>query len=452
MKRITIIGGGASGTLLAVNLLRQAAGTPVAINLVEKRERVGVGVAYSTGNSSHLLNVPAAKMGAFPNDVEHFYSWLKTKGYDFEPASFVPRKIYGEYLRDLLDDAIRNKPANVQINVYDAEAVDVEVDSDADARVVLNSDEVLPSDIVVLAFGNFLPPHPTVEDQSFTSTEKYFQNPWNANVYDTISPDDSVLIVGTGLSMVDFVMHFHDAGHRGKITAISTRGLLPATHRLGYTYPSFYDEIRSHRRITDLLKSVRKHIRRADTDSSDWRAVIDSLRPHTQELWLNLPTAEKKYFMQHLSRYWNVARHRMPAEAAEVLDKMTAAGKLEILKGRLRRIGYGGGKFEVVYGSNDIESTINADAIINCIGSESNFERVDAELVRNLMSAGHIRTDPISQGLDALPDGRIVDKNGVGSDVFHTLGTALKGILLESTAMPEIRAQAKALAGRLLAD
>lgn len=452
MKRITIIGGGASGTLLAVNLLRQAVREPVAINLVEKRERVGVGVAYSTANASHLLNVPAAKMGAFPDDVEHFYSWLKRNGYDFEPASFVPRMIYGEYLRAVLDDAIRYKPANILITVYDAEAVDVTLDDGAQARVMLNSGEMLPSDKVVLAFGNFLPPHPTVEDQSFISAAKYYQNPWNTCVYDTISPDDSVLIVGTGLSMVDFAMHFHGAGHRGKITAISTRGLLPATHRLGFTYPSFYDEIRLHRRITDLLKSVRKHIEKADSDRSDWRAVIDSLRPHTQEIWLNLPTAEKRYFMQHLSRYWNVARHRMPAEAAEVLDKMSTGGQLEIMKGRLRRIGYGDGRFEIVYGSNGIESKIHADAIINCIGSESNFERIDAELVKNLIANGHIRTDPISQGLDALPDGRIIDKNGVGSDVFCTLGTALKGVLLESTAMPEIRVQAKDLAARLLAD
>ncbi len=452
MKRITIIGGGASGTLLAINLLRQDTSAPVSVDLVEKRDRVGLGVAYSTDKDCHLLNVPAAKMGAFPDDVEHFLKWLKQKGYPFEGSSFVPRKIYGEYVRAVLDESVRRKRPNIELNIHNTEAVDVAVDK-AHARVMLDSDEILASDKVVLAFGNFLPPHPTVEDQSFISAEKYFQNPWNQAVYDTIEPNDSILIIGTGLSMVDIAMHFHSSGHRGRITAISTRGLLPAVHRLGCTYPSFFDEILLHHRITDLLKSVRKHIEKAHADSSDWHAVIDSLRPHTQEIWLNLPTAEKRYFMQHLSRYWNVARHRMPVEASNVLDKMRADGQLEIIKGRLRKIGYGEDrKFEIVFAANGIESTIMADTIVNCIGSESNFERIDARLVKNLISSGHIRTDPLSQGLDALPDGTIIDKNGVASDVFHTLGTALKGILLESTAMPEIRVQAKDLAARLLAD
>jgi uncharacterized NAD(P)/FAD-binding protein YdhS len=310
----------------------------------------------------------------------------------------------------------------------------------------------LSSDKVVLAFGNFVPPHPSVENDDFISAQKYFQDPWSRSVSEEISADDSVLIIGTGLSMVDFAMRYHRSKHRGKIYAISTRGLLPAVHKLGYSYPGFFDEIGPMTRITDMLKSVRRHIEAASSDSSDWRAVIDALRPHTQEIWLNLPLAEKKYFMQHLSRYWNVARHRMPAEAAEVIDEMRSSGKLTIMKGRLKRIDWLGSKFDVEFTSDGVRSHVSTDAIINCIGSESNFERLDSPLVKSLFAGGYVRKDALSLGLDATPDGTLIGRDGRPSPLLRTLGTALKGVLWESTAVPEIRTQAKALSDRLLAS
>jgi len=39
--------------------------------LIEKSREFGRGVAYGTTKDFHLLNVPAAKMGAFPDAVEH---------------------------------------------------------------------------------------------------------------------------------------------------------------------------------------------------------------------------------------------------------------------------------------------------------------------------------------------------------------------------------------------
>src|ERR1700754_571625 len=118
MKRITIIGGGATGTLLAVNLIRHADEQSLVINIVEKNERFGLGVAYSTVQDYHVLNVPAGKMGAFPDDVEHFHKWLEAHHYEFKPTDFVPRRIYGEYLKKLFWEAYENRPANVTVNLF----------------------------------------------------------------------------------------------------------------------------------------------------------------------------------------------------------------------------------------------------------------------------------------------------------------------------------------------
>jgi uncharacterized NAD(P)/FAD-binding protein YdhS len=452
MKRVTIIGGGASGTLLAMNLLKHAGDARLEVNLVEKRDTVGRGVAYSTREDVHVLNVPAAKMGAHADDVEHFHRWLGEKGFDHGPTAFVPRRIFGEYLRECLDDANRSKPTSVTLNIFDDEAVDI-VPDESKTEVKLASGDTIYSEKVAIAFGNFLPPHPTVDDQAFTESPKYFQDPWGPNVLESIDPDEAVLIVGTGLSMVDVTLQMTRRGHRGPINAISTRGLLPAVHKLGFTYPPFHDEIKGMTRVTDISRTVREHIRKAQSDGSDWRAVIDSLRPVTQQVWLDLPLAEKKYFMQHLSRYWNVARHRMPPEAAEAIDELRGTGQLQILKGRLQKITWEEDiGFDVRYSTVGLEQYVHADAIINCIGSESRFDRIDSPLVRNLLDRGLIRADELRFGLDATPDGRLIDTDGEASEMLYTLGTALKGILWESTAIPEIRTQARDLAGKLISD
>lgn len=451
MKRITIIGGGASGTLLAINLLKAKYDGRLEINLVEKRAHLGGGVAFSTEQDVHLLNVPAAKMGAFADNIEHFFDWLHDNGHAYQHADFVPRRLFGEYLRECLRSAYEVREKNIHLNIYDDEAIDIAFD-DGKAQIILNSGDILYAEKVVLAFGNFLPPQPSVDDLDFTRSPNYHRDPWSPLALDSIDRASRVLIIGTGLSMVDVTMQLHKQKHQGEINAISTRGMLPAVHKLGFTYPPFDHELAGSRRITDILKVVRRHAENAGSVGSDWRAVIDSLRPVTQRLWLELPLSEKKYFMQHLSRYWNVARHRMPPTAAAIIDELRGTGQLRILKGRLRNIALEDeGHFEVTYATIGVEDRIEADVIVNCIGSESRFDRLDSPLIQNMIAAGCIRTDDLRFGLDATPDGELLNRFGEAKGILFTLGTALKGILWESTAIPEIRVQARDLAQRLVA-
>lgn len=447
MKRITIIGGGASGTLLAVNLLKHTGENPVEINLVEKAGKIGRGVAYSTAQDVHLLNVPAAKMGAFPDQIEHFHKWLAENDYDYAASDFVPRKIYGEYLRGVFSDAIKNKADNVKLNLLDDEAIDVYTEENS-ALVLLESGEVLPSHKVVLAFGNFLPPNLPTETEEYAASDKYFQNTWNPEIHEKIQPTDDVLLIGTGLTAVDIIMSFYEQGHRGKIIAVSKHGWFPASHQAATPYQCLKDEIAEQKNIRQILKIVRKHCRRAD----NWRSVIDALRPVTQETWHRLPVKEKQIFMRHLRRIWDVSRHRMPPQCDEILQKMQREGKLEIRRGKIKDIRPDDARFTVKYAAKDAENVFSVDAIINCTGAESNFDKIEFPLVKCLIEKGEIKPDKLALGLEATPDGKIINRENKSSNVIFTLGTALKGILWESTAMPEIRVQAKNLALSLLND
>lgn len=447
MPTITIIGGGASGLLLLMNLVKRAENQLLEINLIEKKPEL-TGVAYAAAKPFHLLNVPAAKMGAFPEDVEDFYKWLQANGFAYSPGDFVPRTHYKSYLQSVFAETLRHKPENVFVNVINAEAADV-VFANKETRVLLQSNTEIVSDKVILAFGNFLPAHVRTKNTAYTNSLKYFQNPWSAEIPGAIPTSDRVLIIGTGLTAIDAIASLRENKHQNKIYALSTHGLLPTVHQKAEIYPSFQTEIEAAQSVRERFNIVRQHIAKAELNGGNWRAVIDSLRPFTQELWKSFPQVEKKRFLRHLQRRWDVARHRMPTQSARMLDELQADGTLKILRGRIGDIELKNNKFAIQFGE---DNRIQVDTIINCTGSISNYAKIEQPLVKNLIGKGDIKPDDLFLGLDATPDGAIINRDGEISGALYTFATAHKGILWECTAMPDIRSQAKKLALRLLAE
>jgi uncharacterized NAD(P)/FAD-binding protein YdhS len=109
---VAIIGAGFSGTMAAIHLLRQT-DHRITVGLVERTSQFARGLADRTRDATHRLNVPAAKMGAFPDDIGGFYRWLQSRPQrlravgvrTLHPNTFVPRMLFGEYLEDLLAEA-----------------------------------------------------------------------------------------------------------------------------------------------------------------------------------------------------------------------------------------------------------------------------------------------------------------------------------------------------------
>lgn len=443
MKRIVIVGGGVSGYLLLMNLLKLQK-TAAEIVLLEKESLERVGLAYSTNEDFHLLNVPAAGMSAFPEDRAHFVNWLLDNGYDYPPQAFVPRKIYRKYILFQFNQLMERKPDHLHVQLMCNEAVDVDAENNL---LILKEGGPLHYDVMVLAVGSFPPDALGLANKDYIDSENYYHSAWENSLYKNLPAGAGVFIIGTGLTMVDTVARLHYMKHAGEIIALSRHGLLPATHRIVQPYPSFHEELAGKHTVLEMFRVVRKHLRNAACKGENWRAVIDSLRSYTPGLWMNLPDNEKKTFMQHLRHTWDASRHRMPHECANMMQEMLDSGKTKIVAGRITAIDCKDG-FTVSYRERGTKSILGfrTDVIINCMGPSGNYKNIKSVLVTNLVDKGVLNKDALNLGVNCTPDGAVVGRDGRPSRSIFTLGSPKKGILWETTAVPEIRVQAHELA------
>jgi uncharacterized NAD(P)/FAD-binding protein YdhS len=454
LKHIAITGAGLSGRLLALNLLRYSPDdNEVAITLIDKGNEKYMGPAYSADEDFLLLNVPADRMGAYSEDPEHFLKWARKRGLTADKWDFLPRSLYREYILDQFNKTLSNKKRSVNFKHICNEVFDIEF-TDRNVKVYLDQNENFIADKVVLALGNFLPGNPEIKNKLALNNKRYIQNPWNPGVFNSLSDNDTVFFIGTGQTMVDLAIILHKRNHKGKITAISRHGYLPMVHKNFEVYDSFYEEIKKFKNVADIFSIIRKHIDNAEKKGIDIRAVIDSLRPVTQNIWLKLPAEEKNKFLRHLFRYWEIIRSRIPPESERIIKELFSSGQLNIIAGKITDFNEKPGSLEVTYIPRGEKNKVleEAKVIINCCGPESDYKKIVHPLVMNMMKKGLIRPGPANLGIDALPNGSVINRNGDVSDKLFTLGSTMRGVLWEVLAVPEIRVQAEKLAGLFLDD
>jgi uncharacterized NAD(P)/FAD-binding protein YdhS len=433
---IAIIGGGMSGALTAFHLIKQ--GTPARIILIDPRRELGLGLAYSTPSLRHLLNVPAGKISALPDQPDHFLNWLR-KNYDptATEKTFAPRAVFGRYIRHIL--------ATTQGFEHELAAVSDIRPCRSGAILTLDTGCELRADLVVLATGNFDPaPLPGIAKAALDSG-LYFHNAWAHGACEGLAPDASVAIIGTGLTGVDVVLRLRELGHRGKIIAISRHGSFPNRHEDYAPLKKSVIPVDTPARCLSYLRALRATLRKG----VQWRAAIDSLRSVTNELWLRLPLEEKKRFRRHLQRRWDVLRHRMAPENAAALDAEFRTGGLEVHEGNLDAVGLSPAGALVTVRARGEKKQLHADRVINCTGPSMNYRRVPSALLQNLFARRLVSTGPLGAGFHCAANGALIDADGQASEVIFALGPGRLGDLLESIAVPEIREQAVELASAL---
>lgn len=437
---VAVIGAGFSGVLTALRLLAMGDG-PV-VRLIERRPRFAQGAAYATTSPDHLLNVRAGNMSAFAEQPDHFTGWLRARGLPGEPHTFVTRKTYGDYLQDLLMQAIRGPGAKGRL-VLEADEVVAAARDRGRWRLELGIGRSLAADAVVLALGN-LPPHAPCPIGATRASGGYIADPWSWDM--NLAPlEGTALLLGTGLTMVDVALSLAASRPRLKMIAVSRRGLLPRRH--AETPPGRGWESRPSGRVSQVLARLRGESRR-----EDWRATVDHVRPHVQAIWRDWPLEERRRFLRHARPWWDVHRHRLSPPVAERIDHLTASGALRVVAGQALGLAPTETGVELTWrprGGTEIRA-MQASLAVNCTGPAGALTASADPLIRNLVDQGLIRADACDLGLDVDPRSRLVAADGAPNPTLFGVGPITRGAFWEMTSVPDIRVQAAECAAQVV--
>jgi uncharacterized NAD(P)/FAD-binding protein YdhS len=450
-RTVAIIGAGFSGTVVAVHLLRAAPDSIDRVYLVERAEGGIGGVADRTPSGSHTLNVPAGRMSAFADDPDDFLRYVRRGEPALTGGSFVPRRLYGAYLRKTLEDARR--ASRVPLIRLTGEAVSIAEPDDA-VSVALADGRVLVAGHAVLAIGNYPPADPPVAGDAFFRSIRYARDPWAGDALELDRRED-VLLIGTGLTMCDIALALRDADQEGRIVATSRRGLLPQPHRLSAKPPPHLDRPTTLDEWPDtalgMLRALRREVRARAHESVDWREVVTSIRDDTPALWRRLEPDERRRFLRHARPYWETHRHRSSPETAYAIEELVETGRLEVIAGRLGSLEDDGDAVVAAVHRRRASApeTLRVGKVINCTGPDTDLTRVRDPLVASLRADGLIRPDELGLGLETDDEGRLVAADGGTSGRLTLVGPLRKGRLWEHTAVPELRVEAKRVADRL---
>lgn len=435
-KHVVVIGAGFSGVAAAAALVRRKDGPRV--TLIE-RGRFGPGLAYSTKDRAHLLNVRASNMSAYADKPEDFARWLhgKTRA---EPTAFATRQRYGEYAEAVLKRAQTARMFGGFKRLQD-EAVSCREGSGW-WEVSTASGKRLQANAVVLALGNQSVSHPSV----FTDAGVEPLTPWDAKGLQRVGRGDALLI-GAGLTMIDVALSLSGNARVKTIYALSRRGLTPRMH-LDPPMPAPSTPLQLPQNLSDALHEFRREVRAMAERGEPWQLAVDRMRGVTPAVWRALPIEAQQRFLRHLRVWWDVHRHRAAPEIAAKAQALQESGRLRVLAGEIVSANKAGKTIEVYHRQRGsmVRHRLEVSAVVNCTGANPDLTRSTDILISQLIGEGIARPHPTGYGFDLDDNARVIGTSGVAQPGIYAIGPITQGGFWESTAVPEIRARAAAIA------
>jgi len=449
LRTVVVIGGGFSGVATAVQLLRQAK-APLKVLLVERSPVFARGTAYGTSNPSHLLNVPAADMSALAGEPESFLQYLQARSIVAQRSSFMPRKLYGDYLADLLACSEAAATGVHFSRLHDAVVELVPLALGAQLR--LASGSVVRADHVVLAFGHSAPAD-LAEIPAQALGLRYHRDPWSQKQAGAC-PGAATLVVGAGLTAVDVALSLSEAG---PVYMLSRHGLLPHAHQVAPIVGAEVGALRGE--MLAAMPSVSRYVRvlryRVEHERArgvDWREVVAAVRPIIPVLWERLNASERKRFLRHVKRYWDIHRHRMAPQVHESLHARISSRGIMPIAGRVlsASVDKDGVKVMIRHRKTGRLETLLVSNILNCTGPNSRLDSVDDAFICQLRSKGLISADPCGLGVEVDDHLCVRNASGVASPWLSCIGPMLRARYWEATAVPELRQHASDLAAHII--
>ncbi|VVQ16432.1 hypothetical protein PS925_04147 [Pseudomonas fluorescens] len=457
---ILIIGGGLSGSMLAVQLLRLPGRRKVLI--VEPRAELGRGEAYSAVDLGHTLNGNAARMSVDPDNPDDLTQWLTEHiaggGWPESaeqnlPISelFPPRGLFGVYVQQRLGEARRvGALHDSSVEHIRAEVVDLQVDTDS-VQLTLSNGQALRGGYAVLATGMF--PAARTPQKTSSGLNAAALDPWDVAAMRQLDRQSTVLIVGSGLTMVDAVVSLEQAGHRGPIEVFSRHGLLPHVRRQPPAWVDFLGADHSIRTPRQLLRELRRQCQAAIAQGIDWQAPLDTVRVHIARLWSQATDQQRRQFVRHVRPWWESHHHRSPPMSAALVERLYKEGRLRIQAASFKGLEPspdGGVRIRIRRRGESQTCVVQGAALINSSGIEYDWRRVARPLPQQVLARGLVQPGPLALGIAAAVDGAVLDAEGRVASRLFAMGPPLRGMWWESTAVTDVALQAKALAVRLV--
>jgi uncharacterized NAD(P)/FAD-binding protein YdhS len=439
--RLAIIGGGFTGAALATHALISTT-RPLSVDVIEPSAKLARGAAYRTTNTDHRINVPSDRMSLFSSDPTHFTRWLFDNKWLPDPESvdplgrfYVPRSAFAAYSENVLELAARSATL-ASLRHRQTRALGLVRENDGFC-VELADGTSLHVDRVAICTGH-APSAPCSVREGAARHPRFIGNPWASDSLATVRRSDSVLIVGTGLTMVDVVASLARTDHQGPIVAISQRGFLPRGHGRFVDCHHLFEGLRPATAL-ELLRVVRAQIRECD-DELDWQAVVDALRRRLPEIWPALPVAERIRAVRRLLHFWEVHRFRIAPQGAAAVARLKAQGALTVQRARAIEIDARDESLLARLRLRDGTKVERAfDSIILCSGASRNIR--DIPLLANLMDRGLAQADDVGIGLKVDGLSRLINAHGATQPHLFAFGPLTRGTFGEMTGAPDILGQ-----------
>ena len=454
---VIVVGGGFSGAAFALHLMRDFSHLAIRLTVIEPSARLGAGLAYGTTDRQHRINVAAARMSVFAEDPTHFDRWLRAAPTaENDPAIarngalYPRRRVFGDYMDAMVRDAASRVGAARFEHVRDR-AVAAAM-WDGRWRLTLACGQMLEADVLVLATGHPSAALPTPL-AALRDDQRLLADPWRPDLAQLVRPQDRVLIVGTGLTMMDVLASLDAAAHRGRVVALSRRGLLPHPRTALPVQPGGGFIPAESPRVLTVLRQVREAVRAGHVAGRPWEESFDALRAQAQAIWAVLPDAERRRFRRHLQPFWDVHRYQCAPQMQEVLLRRQVDGTLTVLAAALLRAERAGEAIRVLIRPRHAPAgqalALDFDVLINCTGPAHGAALRTNELLASLQAAGAIGPDPLGLGIHVDPQGRGVDAAGRPQPRLFVVGPPARGAYGELMGLPQVSAQPRDVASKV---
>ncbi len=412
MKNIAVIGGGASGVLSAIHILK-ASLKPIVITIYEPAQELGAGLAYSTHSPEHILNVPADKMSFDEANPQDFVDWLRGSAPDVfhqKTYPFVSRLLFRKYLQTRLKEFQGVHTVEwVQEKVLSVNPFGDQwrVETDATAKEF---------DHCVMATGykrGMFVPHALTK----------YPRALEVSPYDgDLSPHDykDVAIIGTGLTAIDIWRSLRQYKYKGRVHFISRRGQIPQSFTTTLEYSSLQTPLSPRKSPREFMRFVRDLMQATPCDGG---SLAQWIRPFVTEIWQQWSRGERKQFLDHIRPYWDSIRHRLPDVVFADLQAEMKSGECTLSKSSQLNIEDHEGRYKLWVSPQKV---FDVDKVFIATGARLNLKPFQID-------SAYLKDCELKQGF--------VER----VSTLSIVGPPSRTTFWEATAVPEIRRQAQAL-------